>query len=69
MAEPNRPRRKKPPRGNKPIETSNNVLWSTPSPPTPTPYLSGKDKDIEMEEIGELFLKQGRKRKEPQYLL
>ena len=65
MVEPNRPGRKKPPRGNEPIETSDDELWSTPSPPTPTPYLSRKDKDIEMEEIGVLFLKQGRKRKEP----
>jgi len=65
MAEPNRPGRKKPSRGNKPIEISDNKLWSTPSPFTPTPCLSRKDKDIEMEEIGVLFLKQGRKRKEP----
>ena len=65
MVEPNRPGRKKPPRGNKPIETSDNELQSTPSPPTPTPCLSRKDKDIEIEEIGVLFLKQGRKRKEP----
>ena len=67
MAEPNRPGRKKPSRGNKPIETSDDELWSTPSPPTPTPCLSGKDKDkdIEMEEIGVLFLKQRKKRKVP----
>ena len=47
------------------LQRQDDELWSTPSPPTPTPCLSRKDKDIEMEEIGELFLKQGRKRKEP----
>ena len=65
MVEPIKYRRKKPPRGNEPIEISNNELQSTPSPPSPTPCLSGKDKDIEMEEIVKLFLKKGRKRKEP----
>ena len=65
MVEPNRPGRKKPPGGNEPIEPSDDELQSTPSPPTSTPYPSRKDKGIEMEEIGVLFLKQGRKRKEP----
>ena len=71
MAEPIKPgRRKKLPRGNEPIETSNNKLLSTPFPPSLTPCPSGidKDKDIKMEkmeEITELFLKKGRKRKEP----
>ena len=68
MAEPIKPGRKKPPRGNEPIEISDNELWSIPSlpsPTSPTPCLSKKDKDVEMEEIVELFLKKGRKRKEP----
>ena len=65
MVEPIKYRRKKPPRGNEPIEISNDELWSTPSPPSPTtPCLSKKDKDVEIEEIVELFLKKGRKRKE-----
>ena len=65
MAEPIKPGRKKPPRDNEPIEISKNELklWSTPSPPSPTPYLLGKDKDVEMEETFELYLKKGRKRK------
>ena len=66
MAEPIKPGRKKPPRGNEPIEISDKELWSTPSPPSPTPYLSRKEKDVEMGEIVKLFLKKGRKR---QYLL
>ena len=67
MAEPIKPGRKKPPRGNKSteIEISDEEPWSTPSPPSPTPYLSRKDKDVEIEEIVKLFLKKGRKRKEP----
>jgi len=37
MAEPIKPgRRKKPLRGNKPIEISDEELWSTPFPPSPT---------------------------------
>ena len=66
MAEPIKPGRKKPPRGNEPTETSDKELWSTPSPHSPTPCLSRKDKDVEMEEIFKLVLKKGRKR---QYLL
>jgi hypothetical protein len=66
MAEPITPGRKKPPRDNEPIETSEDEPWSTPSPPSPTPCLSGKDKHVEMGEMFELVLKKGRKR---QYLL
>ena len=62
MAEPIKPGRKKPPRGNESIETSDEELWSTPSPPSPTPCPSRKDKDVEMEEIFKLVLKKGRKR-------
>jgi len=57
----------------KPIEISNNKLWSTPShsPSSFSPYLSRKDikQDIEIEELEEieeilkLLLKQGKKRK------
>jgi hypothetical protein len=65
MVEPIKPGRKKPPRGNESIETeiSDKEPWSTPSPPSPTPCLSGKDKDVEIEEIFGLRLKKGRKRK------
>ena len=63
MVEPIKPGRKKPPRGNEPIEISEEEAWSTPSPPTP--YLSRKDKDVEIGEIFKLVLKKGRKRKEP----
>ena len=68
MAEPIKPGRKKPPRGNESIETetSDEEHWSTPSPPSPTPYPSRKDKDVEMGEMFKLVLKKGRKR---QYLL
>ena len=57
----------------KPIEISDNELWSTPSysPSSPSPYLFRKDtkQDIEIEEPEEieetpkLLLKQGKKRK------
>ena len=63
MAEPIKPGRKKPPRDNEPTETSEDELWSTPSPPSPTPCPSRKDKDLEMEEMSGLCLKKGRKRK------
>ena len=65
MAEPIKPGRKKPPRGNESteIETSDEEPWSTPSPPSPTPYPSRKHKDVEIEEIFGLYLKKGRKRK------
>ena len=63
MAEPITPGRKKPPRDNEPIETSEDEPWSTPSPPSPTPCPSKKDKDVEIEEIFRLRLKKGRKRK------
>ena len=62
MVEPIKPGRKKPLRDNEPIETSDKEVWSTPSPPSPTPCLSGKDKDIEIGEIFELVLKKRRKR-------
>ena len=63
MAEPIKPGRKKPSRDNEPIEISEDELWSTPSPSSPTPCLSRKDKEVEIEEIFRLCLKKGRKRK------
>ena len=46
---------KKPPRpfiDKEPIEKSGGELWSTPSPPSPSPY--SPRKDIEMGEVGEI---------------
>ena len=63
MVEPIKPGRKKPPRDNEPIETSEDELWSTPSPSSPIPCPSRKDKEVEIEEIFGLCLKKRRKRK------
>ncbi len=67
MLEPTR-LKKKPPIGREPIDTSEGEFWSANSLPS-SPCLSGqdkdKDKDTEMEEIVELSLRQGKKRKYP----
>ena len=67
MIEPSGPK-KKPPIGREPIETSDGVFLSAHSLLS-SPCLSvidkDKDKDTEMEEIVELSLMQGKKRKYP----
>ena len=65
MIEPSGPK-KKPPIGREPIETSDGEFSSAHSLLS-SPYLSAidKDKDTEMEEIVELLLRQGKKRKSP----
>jgi hypothetical protein len=65
MIEPSR-LKKKPPIGREPIETSDREFSSAQSLLS-SPCLSAidKDKDTEMEEIAELLLRQGKKRKYP----
>jgi len=65
MLEPTR-LKKKPPIGREPIDISKGEFWSANSLPFFS-YLSrqDKDKDTEMEEIVELLLRQGKKRKYP----
>jgi hypothetical protein len=65
MIEPSGPK-KKPPIGREPIETSDGEFLFAQSLLS-SPYLSAidKDKDIEIEEIAELSLRQGKKRKYP----
>ena len=66
MIEPSRPK-KKPPIGREPIETSDGEFSSAHSLlSSPCPSAIDKDKDTEMEEIVELSLRQGKKRKYPQ---
>jgi len=66
MIKPIRPK-KKPPIGREPIKTSDREFSSAYSLLS-SPYLSviDKDKDIEMEEIVKISLRQGKKRKYPQ---
>jgi hypothetical protein len=65
MIKPTRPK-KKPPIGREPIEISDREFSSAHSLLS-SPCLSAidKDKDIEMEEIVEISLRQGKKRKYP----
>ena len=66
MIEPSGPKKKKPPIGREPIETSDGEFSSAHSLLS-SPCLSAidKDKDTEIEEIVELLLRQGKKRKYP----
>src|ERR1700685_2293982 len=68
MIEPSGPK-KKPSIGREPIETSDGEFLSAYFfLSSPCLFAIDKDKDIEMEEIVELLLKQGKKRKYPQSL-
>jgi len=68
MSKPTR-LKEKPPIGDKPIEISNEEVWSTLSfLSSPCLFGRDKDKDIEMGEIVKLLLRQGTKRKHLQSL-